>query len=208
MHRPYPVSSPHACRRQVPTRTLLQEVQVEFCSDMAIPGKSVLVQLGNNRRVVTFTVDPSSSQKVAATNAIRDAFSDVLQPDQEFFLQVKSEEWGGVFVDLLDEEIKDKSVLTVASKTPHTAMPRSEVGRLMLLQHLKLFLEYVHIYIILWLVQCALVGFDMHSFFLQLQAALQTPCVPQSTVSGGQNDRRSEKVCTLYRLLLGTYHGC
>ena len=58
--------------------------------------KRILVMLGNNTRVVTFTSDVVD----AVVSEIRNAFSDVLQPGQKFFLKVKCEEWGGVFVDV------------------------------------------------------------------------------------------------------------
>ena len=68
----------------------------------------ILVLLGNNTRVVKFT----SGVVDVVMSEIRNAFSDVLQPGQEFFLKVKREEWGGVFVDVQkNDEIVDKSVV-------------------------------------------------------------------------------------------------
>ena len=75
--------------------------------------KCILVLLGNNTRVVKFT----SSGLNIVVSEIRNAFSDVLQPGQKFFLKVKREEWGGVFVDVPEnDEIVDKSVVKAEMK--------------------------------------------------------------------------------------------
>ena len=84
----------------------------------AVPERSILVLLGKNTRVVTFPSDLESEVNVGvAMSAIRNSFSDVLQPGQEFFLKVKREEWGGVFVDLQEkDELIDKSVVKAEFK--------------------------------------------------------------------------------------------
>ena len=75
--------------------------------------KCILVLLGNNTRVVKFT----SGVVDVVMSEIRNAFSDVLQSGQEFFLKVKREEWGGVFVDVQEnDEIVDKSVVKAEMK--------------------------------------------------------------------------------------------
>ena len=90
--------------------------------------KVVLVCMGENKRIVPFStpagsesqLQTASSATVADTEAlaaaIRVAFKDVLQPGQEFFLQLKNEEWGGVFVDLLGGPIPDRSVVRAVLK--------------------------------------------------------------------------------------------
>jgi len=81
---------------------------------MEFPMKTVLVSMGDNNRVVAFgrTSDVRPVDSEALTLAIKAAFSDVLLPGQTFFLQIKSEEWGGVFVDILQQaEIPDKSMI-------------------------------------------------------------------------------------------------
>ena len=79
--------------------------------------KLVLVSIGVNVRTVSFST-PASSQPATITeiqalnDAIRISFEDVLQPGQEFFLQLKSEDWGGEFIDLQGtQEIADRSVV-------------------------------------------------------------------------------------------------
>ena len=47
-------------------------------------------------------------------SAVHTTFSDIIHPVQDFFLQIKDDEWGGAFVDLLDDwEIVDKSIREV-----------------------------------------------------------------------------------------------
>ena len=76
--------------------------------------KTVLVTLGDNTRVVSFNNLSSMIQSYGAvlTEAVKATFKDVLLPGRSFFLQLKSEEWGGVFLDLLpNDDIPDKSVI-------------------------------------------------------------------------------------------------
>ena len=93
--------------------------------------KLVLVSIGVNVRTVSFST-PASSQPAtteiqALSDAIRIDFKDILQPGQEFFLQLKSEEWGGEFIDLQGtQEIADQSVVRAVIK------PVTEVNQLAL----------------------------------------------------------------------------
>ena len=53
----------------------------------------------------------------ALAQAIRAKFKDILQPGQEFCMQLESEEWGGTFLDVLDsQEVADRSVVKVDMK--------------------------------------------------------------------------------------------
>ena len=73
----------------------------------------ILVLLGDNTRVVSFECRGDMKKAICET------FKDVLEPNQDFFLQIKSEEWGGVFVDLTnDQEVGDKSVVKAVVKPP------------------------------------------------------------------------------------------
>ena len=84
--------------------------------------KVVLVSIGENTRRVTFSIPESSestpvSDTEALVQAIRVTFTDILQPDQNFFLQIKSKEWGGEFIDLLgNQKIPEKSVIRAVVK--------------------------------------------------------------------------------------------
>ena len=75
--------------------------------------KTVLVTLDRHNRIMRFSTSPSSpSDKDALTAAVKAAFSDVLSEEQEFFLQMKSEDWGGAFVELLQDQMSTV-ILTV-----------------------------------------------------------------------------------------------
>lgn len=83
--------------------------------------KTVLVCMGENKRVVHI---PADAEADALIQAIRDSFKDIVQPGQEFFLQLKSEEWGGVFLDMLGQTvIADRSVVRAVMK------PATEVSK-------------------------------------------------------------------------------
>ena len=81
----------------------------------------VLVSLGPRNRTVSFTSDPSTAYE-NLKGGIRREFEDVLEPGQDFFLQKKSEEWGGVFIDLCPGTvIPDRSIIKAI-------IDRKEVG--------------------------------------------------------------------------------
>ena len=60
--------------------------------------RTVLVSMEGRNRVVDFC-GQAGTDRSALTAAVKIAFSDVLC-GQEFFLQIKDEEWGGAFVEL------------------------------------------------------------------------------------------------------------
>lgn len=100
--------------------------------------------MGENTRIVTFSI-PSSSKSTPVVDveglkqAVRVTFADVLQPGQDFFLQIKSEEWGGAFIDLLgNQRIAEKPIFRAVVK------PVTEVSYLMIFT-----LQYYHL--VLWL---------------------------------------------------------
>ena len=76
----------------------------------------VLVSVGENRRIVSFSSTPASTDAEVLSKAIKETFGDILKSDQEFFIQAKNEEWGGLFLDVLDQEIVDKAVVNVLLK--------------------------------------------------------------------------------------------
>ena len=72
--------------------------------------KTVLVQLGERVRPVV--IAPGDGDDVArATVATCTVFRDVLSPADEIVLQLKDEEWGGIFIDKLQGDIPSQSVL-------------------------------------------------------------------------------------------------
>ena len=56
--------------------------------------------------------------------AVRNAFADVLSPTDEIFLQIKDETWGGMFIDLVDQDVPDRSVLK-ANITAESQAPKA-----------------------------------------------------------------------------------
>ena len=47
--------------------------------------KKVLVSVGENRRIVSFSSTPASADAEVLSKAIKETFGDVLKSDQEFF---------------------------------------------------------------------------------------------------------------------------
>ena len=85
-----------------------------FCDILQVKKleKVVLVSMGVNTRHVSFSTAESVTDTEALMQAIRTTFKDNLQSGQEFSLQLKSEEWGGEFIDLQGtQEIADRSVV-------------------------------------------------------------------------------------------------
>ena len=74
--------------------------------------KRVLVEIGNNRKPVCFVSDPAETDLTIVKKAIVSVFNIQLSESESILVQVKSEEWGGLWVDIGEEEqIADKSVL-------------------------------------------------------------------------------------------------
>ena len=83
---------------------------------MAAAMKEVLVCLGERKRGVSFASGDPDEEREALLQAIVEAFVDVKIRD-DLVLQLKSEEWGGEFVDLkANQEIPDRAVLKVVSE--------------------------------------------------------------------------------------------
>ena len=65
---------------------------------METPTKTVLVNMSDNSRVVTFATSSDVDDAEALSVAIKATFADILLPKQTFLC--KFEEWAGVLVDL------------------------------------------------------------------------------------------------------------
>lgn len=77
---------------------------------MSQPIRSVLVGFCEHNRVIKYC------QKEELLSAVKTAFSDVLQVENipHICLQVKDNEWGGAFVDVLtQDDIPDRSALRI-----------------------------------------------------------------------------------------------
>ena len=100
--------------------------------------KQILVSVGENHRVVC--IHPSTELKDTALlkNGIKQMFADILPPRCDFYIQMKSAEWGGVFIDVdLEEEIAEKSVVNVVLKSKEVQI-HSKIHR----HCLKLYINY------------------------------------------------------------------
>ena len=82
-------------------------------SAMDAPRKSVLFCMGGRNRIGSSAgTGVFVSDKSALTAAVRAQFGDILSEKQDFFLQIKNEDWGGAFVELLEEQnVPDKAVI-------------------------------------------------------------------------------------------------
>ena len=68
--------------------------------DAKVANVTVLVWCGNRCRPVT---TPGGSDERELCVNIRNVFEDMLRPRQQFFLQIKDDDWGGKFIDVPDE---------------------------------------------------------------------------------------------------------
>lgn len=76
--------------------------------------RTVLVSLGERNQIVTFRCEESPDCDILPvfTAAALRVFEDVVPPNSRLLFQVKSEEWGGAFLDLLEgSDVPDKSLL-------------------------------------------------------------------------------------------------
>ncbi len=85
-------------------------------------GKKVLVIFGDNRRPVSIEGGVTSLKL-----SIKEHFSDCgIKKDDNIAIQIKSEEWGGMFVDLEPNEvIPDKCVINAV----YVSSKASKVGK-------------------------------------------------------------------------------
>ena len=86
--------------------------------------KRILVEIGSNRRPVVFK-PKSGRELVELKQAVVESFQDVLNTADlnDLLVQVKSEEWGGEFVDVLDSDsIPDKSIIKIRAITAEVSL--------------------------------------------------------------------------------------
>lgn len=80
--------------------------------------KRVLVQVGSNKRPVSFSTEGPGGELLLLKKAVIETFSDVLKSTDpnDLLVQVKSEDWPGEYEDILESDsIQDKSVLNVTA---------------------------------------------------------------------------------------------
>ena len=104
--------------------------------------KKVLVSIGENTRVVLFSTLADSvpvSDVEALTGAARTSFQDVIPAECPIFFQVKNEEWGGAFVDMVDkDEVPDRSILRAIVSKPGLDVSFQKLAKTMYIPWLTL----------------------------------------------------------------------
>ena len=65
---------------------------------------TVLCCVAEHRRQVDFSPKEGQTHLQCLLEAVQSVFSDVVGPDAEFILQLKSEVWKGEFVDIRDAD--------------------------------------------------------------------------------------------------------
>ena len=85
--------------------------------------KRVLVQYQEYCRCVVVdpsSADPPTAERNILQKEIPNVFSDVLSETStdQIVLQLKDEEWNGMFVDFTQDEVQDKNVYRVFIKVP------------------------------------------------------------------------------------------
>ena len=65
---------------------------------------TVLCYVAEHRRQVDFSPKEGQTHLQCLLEAVQTIFSDVVGPDAEFILQLKSEVWKGEFVDIRDAD--------------------------------------------------------------------------------------------------------
>ena len=85
---------------------------------MAEP-KRVLLQFGDNSRCAEVPSASSlQSERELLIERIQEVYSDLLPPNCNIFLQLKDEQWGGVFVDYFESTIPDRSIFKIVTAKP------------------------------------------------------------------------------------------
>ena len=81
----------------------------------------VLVTVGELARPVVFT-DGQNDDVTEVKKAALRVFNDVLKVGDRITLQLKNDEWDGVFVDALDGHIPNRSAIKAIATTPVNSM--------------------------------------------------------------------------------------
>ena len=75
--------------------------------------KQILVCFGENRRALTLLPSSNTSEREAVLELCRQEFRQQLPADLDSYaltLQMKSEDWGGIYVDYIDPDVVNKSI--------------------------------------------------------------------------------------------------
>ena len=81
--------------------------------------RKALVHFGQHTRPITFELQGSAEKThKAIMESIKVTFSDQLVDiaERTLILQIRDDDWGGTFVDLLTQDVPDRSILQVVVK--------------------------------------------------------------------------------------------
>ena len=84
--------------------------------------KSVVVQLNNFNRVISFSPETGVSERLLLLEAIREGFKERVGEGDRLTLQVKSEEWDGMYIDFFGETIEDRMKLRLVVEKPEVSL--------------------------------------------------------------------------------------
>lgn len=76
--------------------------------------KTVLVQLADFNRVIEFDCPPANgTEREGLLKKVRAAYSERIDADDALTLQIRRQDWNGLFVDFFDDEVPDKGVFKI-----------------------------------------------------------------------------------------------
>ena len=86
--------------------------------------KKVVVQLGGYNRVVHVDCTNETSEREALLKRVREAFCDRINiaADDCVTLQIKDDEWQGMYIDFFANDVPDRAVLKVIVERPEVCL--------------------------------------------------------------------------------------
>ena len=102
-------------------------VSLEFCLVNMAAKKEVLVVYGDRRRPIVFEpCEDPKEERVRLLEAVKVAFSDLLEEEEGLYLQTKSDKWDGQMIDVVDS-VCDGAILHLQQQLEAT--PDSKVDQ-------------------------------------------------------------------------------
>ena len=80
--------------------------------------KTILVNFKEHKRVLTYSGDGDELKE-----RVYQVFQDVIPTGTNVFLQIKDQEWDGVYLDLIDQDVPDKSWIRVCLHDDNPSVP-------------------------------------------------------------------------------------
>ena len=83
--------------------------------------KRVVVQLGSFNRVIQVGSN-EKNEREALVKRIREIFGERIADDDHVTLQIKDQEWEGMYIDFFENEVPDRAVLKVIVERPEVCL--------------------------------------------------------------------------------------